>query len=164
VRSPLTVAAARRYENTVTVEPQVFANLREFCKGKKQGSEVFDKIGPTALNDHLKQFMDDLTAKVFRTFNASVTLEAELAKADDAEMEKKTIVEKKEFYDSANRQVAILCNHQRSVPKGHDTQIQKLDEKLQVRRVATRATRACRAHRASVRARVDPPSRRRGRR
>lgn len=28
------------------------------------------------------------------------------------------------------RQVAILCNHQRSVPKGHQGQMEKLQEKL----------------------------------
>jgi DNA topoisomerase-1 len=27
-------------------------------------------------------------------------------------------------------QVAILCNHQRSVPKGHEGQVAKLQEKL----------------------------------
>lgn len=57
--------------------------------------------------------MPGLSAKVFRTYNASVTLEAELeelpidAKESDKKME----------YDRANREVAILCNHQRTVPK-----------------------------------------------
>ena len=30
------------------------------------------------LNEFLKEFMDDLSAKVFRTYNASVTLQKEL--------------------------------------------------------------------------------------
>lgn len=45
---------------------QVFANLEKFCKKKKQTDEIFDKINPSMLNAHLKQFMDGLTAKVFR--------------------------------------------------------------------------------------------------
>jgi len=32
------------------------------------------------------------------------------------------------FYNRANKQVAILCNHQRSVPKKHDEQMDKLEK------------------------------------
>ncbi len=31
-------------------------------------------------------------------------------------------------YNRANREVAILCNHQRTVSKSHETQVGKLDE------------------------------------
>ncbi len=34
-------------------------------------------------------------------------------------------------YNRANRMVAILCNHQRSVPKGHETQVEKLDGEIE---------------------------------
>ena len=74
--------------------------------------------------------MDGLTAKVFRTYNASITLERELEKmpknADDL-----TVDEKMLFYQRANREVAILCNHQRSVSKNHSEQIEKINEKIQ---------------------------------
>ena len=33
---------------------------------------------------------------------------------------------------AARAQVAILCNHQRSVPKGHSGQMQKMEDKLLV--------------------------------
>jgi DNA topoisomerase I len=36
---------------------------------------LFDKIDTTRLNAHLKDLMPGLTAKVFRTYNASVTLD-----------------------------------------------------------------------------------------
>lgn len=45
---------------------QVYENLEKFCKKKKQTDEIFDKINPSMLNLHLKQFMNGLTAKVFR--------------------------------------------------------------------------------------------------
>lgn len=32
-------------------------------------------------------------------------------------------------YDAANKEVAILCNHQKGVSKAHDTQMAKLQEK-----------------------------------
>ena len=73
--------------------------------------------------------MPGLTAKVFRTYNASITLQQELAKIDLEEC--KTMDEKVLFYNRANRQVAILCNHQRTLPKSHDSQMEKLDAKIQ---------------------------------
>ena len=34
-------------------------------------------------------------------------------------------------YNRANRAVAILCNHQRAVPKTHDKAMENLDQKLE---------------------------------
>jgi DNA topoisomerase I len=43
--------------------------------GKKPGQDLFDKIDTSRLNAHLKDLMPGLTAKVFRTYNASITLD-----------------------------------------------------------------------------------------
>ncbi len=37
---------------------------------------------------------------------------------------------KEQFYTNANRLVAILCNHQRSVPKGYETQMATMKDQL----------------------------------
>jgi len=76
--------------------------------------------------------MPNLSAKVFRTYNASVTLEAELHKdgEEDQVDESDTEMAKLLFYNKANREVAILCNHQRSVPKAFESQLGKLQEKM----------------------------------
>ena len=52
--------------------------------------------------------MDDLSAKVFRTYNASVTLQEELEKKKIAQ---EALDTKVKFYNDCNREVAILCNH-----------------------------------------------------
>lgn len=70
--------------------------------------------------------MPGLTAKVFRTFNASFTLEKELRKIDTALLAKMTPDEKVLAFNRANREVAILCNHQRTVAKTHDTAMGKI--------------------------------------
>lgn len=57
---------------------QVLANLRGFCKGRRADEDVFSELTPTRLNEQLSALMPGLSAKVFRTYNASVTLEAEL--------------------------------------------------------------------------------------
>ncbi len=63
-----------RYENTVNVPPEVYQRLTEFAKGKAQDDLLFDRINTGRLNDYLKSMMDELSAKVFRTYNASITL------------------------------------------------------------------------------------------
>jgi len=77
--------------------------------------------------------MDGLTAKVFRTYNASYTLQCQLDKLTDPDM---TIAEKMLAYNRANRAVAILCNHQRAVPKSHEKSMENLKEKIRVKQEA----------------------------
>ncbi|CAL5440217.1 unnamed protein product [Camellia sinensis] len=55
-----------RYQNEVEVELPVF---------KSGSDDLFDKLDTKKLNAHLKELMPGLTAKVFRTYNASITLD-----------------------------------------------------------------------------------------
>lgn len=63
-----------RYLNTIEVDEQVYKLLQAFTGGKKPEDDIFDRVNPGRLNEFLKNFMKDLSAKVFRTYNASVTL------------------------------------------------------------------------------------------
>jgi len=74
-----------------------------------------------------------LTAKVFRTYNASKTLQSQLDLLTDPSA---TVPEKLLAYNRANRAVAILCNHQRSVPKSHEKSMENLKEKIKAKREA----------------------------
>lgn len=49
-------------------------------KDKKPEEDLFEKINASRLNEYLKEFMEGLSAKVFRTYNASITLQNELKK------------------------------------------------------------------------------------
>jgi DNA topoisomerase I len=110
---------------------QVYENLKKFCGKKKQTEEVFDVINPTMLNNHLKNFMPGLSAKVFRTYNASKTLQDELRKTENAAgWSGLGAAEKVTEYNNANREVAILCNHQRSVSKAQETQLESIQSKI----------------------------------
>eukprot|EP01124_Arcella_intermedia_P022303 TRINITY_DN328_c0_g1_i4.p1 TRINITY_DN328_c0_g1~~TRINITY_DN328_c0_g1_i4.p1 ORF type:complete len:933 (+),score=218.51 TRINITY_DN328_c0_g1_i4:211-3009(+) len=116
-----------RYHNVVEVDPQVYKNFKTFMSGKKKSEQIFDRLSPPSLNSHLQSLMDGLTAKVFRTYNASITMQKELSKFDEDEM---TVEEKVLFFNRASVQVAKLCNHQRSVPKTHQTQMEKIDDQI----------------------------------
>lgn len=69
-----------RYYNEVEVDALVFKNLKIFKRGNKDnpkqaGDLLFDRISTASLNKHLNSLMPGLTAKVFRTFNASITFQ-----------------------------------------------------------------------------------------
>lgn len=119
-----------RYLNTVALDQTAYDNLKSFTVGKKPKEEIFDGLSTTLLNEHLKSLMPELTAKVFRTYNASVTLEKELYKEGADIDASEHLNTKKNFYNAANREVAILCNHQRSIPKGFDSAIAKMKENM----------------------------------
>ena len=117
-----------RYLNTVKIEPIVYENLKKFTKGKAQTDDLFDLINAQKLNDYLKELMDGLSAKVFRTYNASFVLQEQLNKKkfninDD-------INEKIAYYNEANKQVAIMCNHQRTVPKNYNAKSEQMQNVL----------------------------------
>ncbi|KAJ5245892.1 DNA topoisomerase 1 [Penicillium chermesinum] len=116
-----------RFYDEVEVDPQVFKNLKIFKKApKKEGDEIFDRLTTSALNKHLQNYMPGLTAKVFRTYNASFTM-SNLLKEMKATG---TIPEKVKAYNDANRKVAILCNHKRTVTASHANQMEKMSERI----------------------------------
>jgi len=117
-----------RYLNDVPVPPSVFKNLATFGQNKSDGAQMFDLISPSDINSYLQEFMPDLTAKVFRTYNASFTLDQQLKLYDPAK-HGTTQEDLTTFYNEANKKVAILCNHQKAVSKGHNDQVEKLKEK-----------------------------------
>ena len=79
-----------------------------------------------SLNKHLSGYMPGLTAKVFRTYNASWTM-ANLLR----DMKPKgTANEKVKDYNDANREVAILCNHKRTVAAKHGEQMEKMGDRI----------------------------------
>ncbi|SCQ16557.1 topoisomerase I, putative [Plasmodium ovale] len=214
-----------RYFNTVKIDKQAYINMIIFCKNKSRDEGVFDQINCSKLNDYLKEIMPTLSAKVFRTYNASITLDQQLKRikeihgksedsvyacsidmrkrkkrktenvtsstsilSDDSDSQQKEKCKNEEvggyaedvkamkevggtgkneqndstvenyplkkngeddknspievdvsnvndlinFFNNANREVAILCNHQRSVPKQHDTTMSKIKKQIEI--------------------------------
>ncbi|KAM6502249.1 DNA topoisomerase I [Amanita muscaria] len=117
-----------RYYNRVQVDAQIFKNIRIFKENKNEEDNLFDRVTTSSLNKHLTSEMNGLTAKVFRTFNASITFQR-LLDEDREKLDGATLQEKLNAYNKANRWVAVLCNHQRSVPKTHDQTMEKMRHK-----------------------------------
>ncbi|KAL2199180.1 hypothetical protein P885DRAFT_31159 [Corynascus similis CBS 632.67] len=117
-----------RFYNEFTVDRQVFKNLKMFKKPPKEdGDDIFDRLTTSQLNKHLSSYMSGLTAKVFRTYNASWTMSQLLQKL---KVEDRTMAEKIKLYNDCNREVAILCNHKRTVGASHEAQMEKLGDRI----------------------------------
>ncbi|EPQ29454.1 uncharacterized protein PFL1_03209 [Pseudozyma flocculosa PF-1] len=137
-----------KFEEDLTItNPDVYKNLCMFLqtsgqkdrKGqfvrKKPSDPIFcapyevdtvpaklQPIAPDSVNRFLSQYMPGLSAKVFRTYNASTTFQGLLDQTEEwlrsrpKPQEREINVNNlKIAYNEANRQVAILCNHQRTV-------------------------------------------------
>lgn len=117
-----------RFYQEVQVDPKVFKNLALFKKPPKQpGHQLFDRLDPSLLNKFLQNYMTGLTAKVFRTYNASKTMQEQL----DLIPNEGSVAEKLLKYNAANRTVAILCNHQRTVTAGHAKSVAKSSDRIE---------------------------------
>merc|ERR1719511_187886 len=122
-----------RYNNSSPVEKRVYKNVQLFMDNKKQEDDLFDRLNTTILNEYLNTLMPGLTAKVFRTYNASFTLQQQL---DELTNEDDNVTNKILSYNRANRAVAVLCNHQRAVPKTHDKSMENLRNKIKAKKEA----------------------------
>jgi DNA topoisomerase-1 len=122
-----------RYVNTVNVNEKIYLNIKEFMLGKEKDQNLFDRIDSNDLNKYLQSFMKDLTAKVFRTYNASNTFYKELKKIskkyENYNKEDKINILLDEF-NLANSKVALLCNHQKNISKSFEEQMEKINNKL----------------------------------
>lgn len=118
-----------RYYNKVAVLKQVFKDLTLFMENKEGSDDLFDRLTTSVLNKYLTQLMDGLTAKVFRTYNASITLQNQLNELSK-EFEDENVASKVLCYNRANRAVAVLCNHQRAAPKNFNEQMGRMNEKI----------------------------------
>lgn len=127
-----------RYQNTVKIDPDVYNVMTKFVKGKKKSDDLFDLINPQMLNQYLGVMMEGLTAKVFRTYNASKLFQTELndinkeidkiGNNNDDEKNKINLI--LDMYNKANVKVAILCNHQKNISKSFNEQIDKMDDRI----------------------------------
>jgi DNA topoisomerase-1 len=119
------------YHNSMIVDDLIRDNIKKFMEGKDKFEQLFDKISSTDMNNYLQTFMKDLTAKMFRSYNASHLFQRELNK-----IEKKYCGQNPDLntimseYNKANIKVAKLLNHQKNVGKSHKTQVEKISQQI----------------------------------
>ncbi|MHA1187720.1 MAG: hypothetical protein ACTSSK_12760, partial [Candidatus Heimdallarchaeota archaeon] len=77
--------------------------------------QIFSKINSTHVNEFFGNIVDELTAKVFRTYHASNTVQTALEESDTDANDPD--YKKKEAAIMANREAAVICNHMKAPPK-----------------------------------------------
>lgn len=82
----------------------------------KKIAQIFPKIKSTHVNRFIGEVMPGLTAKMFRTYHASMIMREELKKSKARKTDQDFI--KKEAMKRANLEVARVMNHTKQAPKG----------------------------------------------
>jgi len=129
-----------RYYNKLQVNEIVYKNIKEFIKDKTKNDDVFDFINSNDINKYLQKFMNNLTAKVFRTYNASYLFYKELKKISRKYEGTTDINIFIDEINKANGKVAQLCNHQKNVGKSFKGTIDKID--LQIKKIKSKLRKA----------------------
>ena len=143
------------YTNTTTADDLIYNNVKELLKGKEKGDQVFDMITSNDVNKYLHSFMKDLTAKVFRTFNASSLFQKELKKITNRynEAEKNLATQKAilDDYLKANAKIGRLLNHQKGIAKGYKKSVDKINDTLdKLKKQLAKARRATKKKTATI--------------
>ena len=128
-----------RYTNSIKIDTNVYNKLEEFTKNKDIGDQLFERITSCDINNLLQSLMKNLTAKSFRTYNASFTFQHKLRKImkkyEDIDVISNDLTKEEEAdimkqFERANIEVAKLCNHQKAVSKGTGKNLAGIKEKI----------------------------------
>jgi DNA topoisomerase-1 len=106
---------------TAQLDTKVVRNLHELAKTK--GEPLFNGVNSGLVGDFLKEVMEGLSAKVFRTCYATEAVEGKLREiyCDS----KSPDYLKRHIATKANLEAAIVCNHKRTIPKTWGDSLQK---------------------------------------
>lgn len=130
---------------TAPLPPKVVANLRDFAQGAGKES-LFEGINSGHVGDFLKEIMEGLSAKVFRTLYATDAvrggLDRETVKPGDPDYVKRQAALR------ANLEAAIVCNHKRTIPKTWQQSLDKKKDRL--RQLTSKASADEKALRAKL--------------
>jgi DNA topoisomerase-1 len=102
--------------------------MRKFTAGKRQDAQIFEGINSAHVNAFLSGIVDGLSAKVFRTYHATRTVEEALKSKD---VRSASDLDKLYFAKDANLAAAIYCNHKRTPPKTWEESLRKKEQKLE---------------------------------
>ncbi len=120
-----------RWQKTLEVDSDkiVLENFRRFMNGKKPSDQIFDGVSSEAVNRFLGGAMPGLTAKVFRTHEATNIVRSYLER--HSRFPPSAYASEKLYHArSANLEAAIKCNHKRTPPKNWEESLSKRMERL----------------------------------
>ena len=109
-------------------DKQFQENLKKLIEKKKPSDEIFHNITSRDVNKYFSGIVKGVTAKVFRTYQATTVVKEYLVKHDN--MKGKSATEKIYHAKLANLEAAMMCNHKRTIPKTFEQSLQKKRDTL----------------------------------
>jgi len=104
-------------------DKQFQENLKKLIEKKKPNEEIFHNITSRDVNKYFSGIVKGLTAKVFRTYQATTVVKDYLVEHDN--IKGKTANEKLYHAKLANLEAAKMCNHKRTIPKTFEQALEK---------------------------------------
>ena len=121
-----------RWEKDVPAPPEVIRNLQNFMDTSRD--YLFEGVDSKKVARFLSEKMPKLTAKVFRTWKCTSTLEEALKKQQP--LEKGLVTKESPDYlktyhaKIANYEVAVVANHKKKIPPTFDQRLEKKEANL----------------------------------
>lgn len=101
--------------------------IQKAIESGEEKPQIFSDIGSRHVNAFLSEIVEGLTAKIFRTFHATNTVNNTLEESDVGESDSEFL--KKEAAVMANLEAAIICNHIKQESKTFANRLQKFRER-----------------------------------
>ena len=130
------------WDKTIQAPPEVIRNIQNFMQTSKQ--YLFEGVDSKKVAHFLSEKVPKLSAKVFRTWKCTSTLETALKKETEKEKVTKDSPDYKKGYVAkmANYEVAVVANHKKKVPPTFEQRVAQKEEnfkKLQAELVVKKA-------------------------
>jgi len=117
-----------RFYKDLKVDPVIFENFKKLTEGKPKNKEIFHQIKSEDINEYLKKFDKDFSAKVFRTRLASDIMYHALKGVKIPDKSTNKLI--KLNFAKANAEVAEVLNHARTPSKKAKEALEKLKTEL----------------------------------
>ncbi len=113
------------WDKTIAAPPEVIRNIQNYMQTSKQ--YLFEGVDSKKVARFLSEKIPKLSAKVFRTWKCTTTLETALKNETEKEKIAKDSPDYKKAYVAkmANYEVAVVANHKKKVPPTFDQRLEK---------------------------------------
>ena len=143
------------WDKTLPAPPEVIRNIQNYMQTSKE--YLFEGVDSKKVARFLSEKIPKLSAKVFRTWKCTTTLEASLKEAtDQKKVTKESPDYKKTYYAKlANYEVAVVANHKKKVPPTFEQRLEKKEANLKSLEAQLQARKAAGKKTESVETRIE---------
>ena len=143
------------WDKTLPAPPEVIRNIQNYMQTSKE--YLFEGVDSKKVARFLSEKIPKLSAKVFRTWKCTTTLETSLKEATDQKKVTKESPDYKKIYYAklANYEVAVVANHKKKVPPTFDQRLEKKEANLKSLEAQLHAKKATGKKTASLETRIE---------